>query len=55
MRSHATQITMAPPYYALSNDVGLPILDAEYYTLLAGESGKSGEDGRETGLFHPVA
>jgi N-acetyl-1-D-myo-inositol-2-amino-2-deoxy-alpha-D-glucopyranoside deacetylase len=55
MRSHATQITMAPPYYALSNDVGVPILDAEYYTLLAGEPGKSGEDGRETGLFHPVA
>jgi N-acetyl-1-D-myo-inositol-2-amino-2-deoxy-alpha-D-glucopyranoside deacetylase len=55
MRSHATQITMAPPYYALSNDVGVPILDAEYYTLLAGESGIPGEDGRETGLFHPVA
>ncbi|GAB2849020.1 N-acetyl-1-D-myo-inositol-2-amino-2-deoxy-alpha-D -glucopyranoside deacetylase [Actinoallomurus bryophytorum] len=54
MRSHATQITMAPPYYALSNDVGVPILDAEYYTLLAGESGIPGEDGRETGLFHPV-
>jgi N-acetyl-1-D-myo-inositol-2-amino-2-deoxy-alpha-D-glucopyranoside deacetylase len=35
--------------------VGVPILDAEYYTLLAGEPGKSGEDGRETGLFHPVA
>jgi N-acetyl-1-D-myo-inositol-2-amino-2-deoxy-alpha-D-glucopyranoside deacetylase len=55
MRSHATQITMAPPYYALSNDVGLPIFEAEYYTLLAGEPGKPGEDGRETGLFHPVA
>ncbi|HZE30837.1 MAG TPA: N-acetyl-1-D-myo-inositol-2-amino-2-deoxy-alpha-D-glucopyranoside deacetylase [Actinoallomurus sp.] len=55
MRSHATQITMAPPYYALSNDVGVPILDAEYYTLLAGESGIPVEDGRETGLFHPVA
>ncbi|MDN3352661.1 N-acetyl-1-D-myo-inositol-2-amino-2-deoxy-alpha-D-glucopyranoside deacetylase [Actinomadura sp. DC4] len=55
MRSHATQITMAPPYYALSNDVGLPIFDAEYYTLLAGEPGVPGDDGRETGLFHPVA
>jgi N-acetyl-1-D-myo-inositol-2-amino-2-deoxy-alpha-D-glucopyranoside deacetylase len=55
MRSHATQITMAPPYFALSNDVGLPILDAEYYTLLAGEPGIPEQDGRETGLFHPVA
>jgi N-acetyl-1-D-myo-inositol-2-amino-2-deoxy-alpha-D-glucopyranoside deacetylase len=55
MRSHVTQITMAPPYYALSNDVGLPIFEAEYYTLLAGEPGIPGEGGRETGLFHPVA
>ena len=55
MRSHATQITMAPPYYALSNDVGVPIFEAEYYTLVVGEPGIPGEDGRETGLFHPVA
>jgi N-acetyl-1-D-myo-inositol-2-amino-2-deoxy-alpha-D-glucopyranoside deacetylase len=55
MRSHATQITVAPPYYALSNDVGLPIFEAEYYTLIAGKPGISGEDGGETGLFHPVA
>jgi N-acetyl-1-D-myo-inositol-2-amino-2-deoxy-alpha-D-glucopyranoside deacetylase len=55
MRSHATQITVAPPYYALSNDVGLPLLDAEYFTLLAGKPGIPGEDGREFGLFHPVA
>jgi len=54
MRSHVTQITMAPPYYALSNDVGLPLFEAEYYTLLAGRPGIPGEDGRETGLFHPV-
>jgi N-acetyl-1-D-myo-inositol-2-amino-2-deoxy-alpha-D-glucopyranoside deacetylase len=55
MRWHATQITVAPPYYALSNNVGIPLLDAEYYTLLAGEPGEPGEDGRETGLLHPVA
>jgi N-acetyl-1-D-myo-inositol-2-amino-2-deoxy-alpha-D-glucopyranoside deacetylase len=55
MRSHATQITLAPPYYALSNDIGVPLLDAEYYTLLAGEPGVPGEDGRETGLVHRVA
>jgi N-acetyl-1-D-myo-inositol-2-amino-2-deoxy-alpha-D-glucopyranoside deacetylase len=55
MRAHATQITVAPPYYALSNDVGVPILGAEYYTLLAGEPGISGQDGREAGLADPVA
>jgi N-acetyl-1-D-myo-inositol-2-amino-2-deoxy-alpha-D-glucopyranoside deacetylase len=55
MRAHATQITVAPPYYALSNDVGVPILDAEYYTLLAGGPGIPGQDGREAGLFDPVA
>ncbi|MCW2862187.1 MAG: 1D-myo-inosityl-2-acetamido-2-deoxy-alpha-D-gluc opyranosidedeacetylase [Actinoallomurus sp.] len=55
MRAHATQITVAPPYYALSNDVGVPILDAEYYTLLAGEPGIPGQDGREAGLADPVA
>jgi N-acetyl-1-D-myo-inositol-2-amino-2-deoxy-alpha-D-glucopyranoside deacetylase len=54
MAAHATQITVAPPYYALSNNVGIPLLDAEYYTLLAGERGKPGEDGRESGLFDPV-
>ncbi len=58
MRFHGTQITLAPPYYALSNNVGLPLLDAEYYTLLAGDPGLPGEPGaygRETDLFHPVA
>jgi N-acetyl-1-D-myo-inositol-2-amino-2-deoxy-alpha-D-glucopyranoside deacetylase len=55
MRAHATQITVEPPYYALSNNVGIPLLTAEYYTLLSGEPGILGDDGRETGLFHPVA
>jgi N-acetyl-1-D-myo-inositol-2-amino-2-deoxy-alpha-D-glucopyranoside deacetylase len=55
MRAHATQITVEPPWYALSNDVGVPILDAEYYTLLVGEPGIPGHGGREAGLFHPVA
>lgn len=54
MRAHATQITVEPPYYALSNNVGVPILDTEYYTLLAGEPGVTGSDGREIGLFHQV-
>jgi N-acetyl-1-D-myo-inositol-2-amino-2-deoxy-alpha-D-glucopyranoside deacetylase len=55
MRAHATQITVDPPFYALSNDIGLPLGTAEYYTLLAGEPGPRGTHGRETGLFHPVA
>jgi N-acetyl-1-D-myo-inositol-2-amino-2-deoxy-alpha-D-glucopyranoside deacetylase len=36
MRAHETQITMDGEYYALSNDLGLRALGAEYYTLLAG-------------------
>ncbi len=55
MRAHPTQITVDPPYYALSNDVGTPLLGVEYYTRLAGEPGIPGDEGRETGLFHAVA
>ncbi|GAA4608316.1 N-acetyl-1-D-myo-inositol-2-amino-2-deoxy-alpha-D -glucopyranoside deacetylase [Actinoallomurus liliacearum] len=55
MRAHRTQITVDPPYFALSNDVGQPLPGVEYYTLLAGEPGPLGADGRETGLRHPVA
>ncbi|MEV5708354.1 N-acetyl-1-D-myo-inositol-2-amino-2-deoxy-alpha-D-glucopyranoside deacetylase [Actinoallomurus sp. NPDC052274] len=54
MRAHRTQITVAPPYFALSNDVGQPLPGVEHYTLLAGEPGTLGADGRETGLTHPV-
>jgi N-acetyl-1-D-myo-inositol-2-amino-2-deoxy-alpha-D-glucopyranoside deacetylase len=49
MRAHATQIEVDPPYYALSNGIGLPVLAAEYYTLLAGPPGG------ETDLFQGVA
>ncbi|MCO6006589.1 N-acetyl-1-D-myo-inositol-2-amino-2-deoxy-alpha-D-glucopyranoside deacetylase [Actinoallomurus purpureus] len=55
MRAHRTQITVDPPYFALSNDVGQPLPGVEYYTLLAGEPGPPGEDGRESGLGDPVA
>lgn len=56
MRAHATQISVRPPYYALSNDIGQRIYGDEYYTLLAGEPGPPGPDGREPGLFpQPVA
>ncbi|HET9967789.1 MAG TPA: N-acetyl-1-D-myo-inositol-2-amino-2-deoxy-alpha-D-glucopyranoside deacetylase [Streptosporangiaceae bacterium] len=48
MRAHATQITVDPPYFALSNQVRHDLRGVEYYTLLAGPRG-SGE--RETDLF----
>ncbi|MGH3272919.1 MAG: N-acetyl-1-D-myo-inositol-2-amino-2-deoxy-alpha-D-glucopyranoside deacetylase [Streptosporangiaceae bacterium] len=35
MRSHATQISVDGPYYALSDGIGLRALGTEYYTLLA--------------------
>jgi N-acetyl-1-D-myo-inositol-2-amino-2-deoxy-alpha-D-glucopyranoside deacetylase len=54
MRAHATQIIVDQPFFALSNDVGQPLLGTEYYTLLAGEPGPPGADGRETGLFNAV-
>lgn len=37
MRAHATQIQVAPPFYALSNDIGQELSGIEHYTLLAGE------------------
>jgi N-acetyl-1-D-myo-inositol-2-amino-2-deoxy-alpha-D-glucopyranoside deacetylase len=55
MRAHATQLIVDGPYFALSNGVGQPVLATEYYTRLAGEPGDRGADGRESGLFHPVA
>jgi N-acetyl-1-D-myo-inositol-2-amino-2-deoxy-alpha-D-glucopyranoside deacetylase len=42
MRAHATQITVDPPFYALSNGLGQRALGTEYYTLLAGEPPESG-------------
>ena len=36
MRAHATQITVDPPYFALSDGVRRPSSGTEYYTLLAG-------------------
>jgi N-acetyl-1-D-myo-inositol-2-amino-2-deoxy-alpha-D-glucopyranoside deacetylase len=48
MRAHATQITVSPPYFALSDGVRRVARGTEYYTLLAGPRGR-GE--RETDLF----
>ena len=52
MRAHATQITVNPPSFALSNQIWHEALGVEYYTLLAGPRGPAdGPGGRETDLF----
>ncbi|MET9812453.1 N-acetyl-1-D-myo-inositol-2-amino-2-deoxy-alpha-D-glucopyranoside deacetylase [Streptomyces sp. NPDC006355] len=51
MRAHATQVTVAEPYFVLSNELAQPILTTEYYELVRGERG-SGK--RETDLFAGV-
>jgi N-acetyl-1-D-myo-inositol-2-amino-2-deoxy-alpha-D-glucopyranoside deacetylase len=54
MRAHATQITVDPPYFALSNQVRHELRGVEYYTLLAGPRGPGARDPgqqRETDLF----
>jgi N-acetyl-1-D-myo-inositol-2-amino-2-deoxy-alpha-D-glucopyranoside deacetylase len=51
MRAHATQITVAEPYFALSNELAQPVLTSEYYELVRGE--RAG--GRETDLFAGIA
>ncbi|MFI8191041.1 N-acetyl-1-D-myo-inositol-2-amino-2-deoxy-alpha-D-glucopyranoside deacetylase [Streptomyces sp. NPDC085946] len=48
MRAHATQITVAEPYFVLSNELAQPLFATEYYELVRGERG-SGV--RETDLF----
>jgi N-acetyl-1-D-myo-inositol-2-amino-2-deoxy-alpha-D-glucopyranoside deacetylase len=48
MRAHATQIEVAEPYFALSNELAQPILTTEYYELVRG---KPAAGGRETDLF----
>jgi len=43
LRAHATQITVRPPEFALSNGVAQPIGEAEYFTLVRGP--RDGADG----------
>ncbi len=48
MRAHATQIVVTDEFFALSNQLGQPLLATEYYELVRGEAGP----GRpETDLF----
>ncbi|KIE22988.1 1D-myo-inositol 2-acetamido-2-deoxy-alpha-D-glucopyranoside deacetylase [Streptomyces sp. MUSC 125] len=37
MRAHATQVAVAEPYFALSNDRAQPLFTTEYYELVRGE------------------
>ena len=52
MRAHATQIAVDGPFFALTNNVGRPIMSMEFYRLVHGEPGGPRDtDGRETDLF----
>ncbi|MFF4358401.1 N-acetyl-1-D-myo-inositol-2-amino-2-deoxy-alpha-D-glucopyranoside deacetylase [Streptomyces sp. NPDC001604] len=47
MRAHATQIEVAEPYFALSNEQAQPLFTTEYYELVRGAAAEP----RETDLF----
>ncbi|ANP49261.1 N-acetyl-1-D-myo-inositol-2-amino-2-deoxy-alpha-D-glucopyranoside deacetylase [Streptomyces griseochromogenes] len=49
MRAHATQIEVAEPYFALSNELAQPLFTTEYYELVRGEARPG-----ETDLFAGV-
>ncbi|MFI8972560.1 N-acetyl-1-D-myo-inositol-2-amino-2-deoxy-alpha-D-glucopyranoside deacetylase [Nocardia asteroides] len=53
MRAHATQVTVAPSgrEFALSNNIALPVLPEEHFTLVRGLKGQVGADGFEHDLF----
>lgn len=53
MRAHASQIAVDGPFFALSNDLGQPLFQREYYELVRGASGAP-EGERETDLFAGV-
>ncbi|GGL77792.1 1D-myo-inositol 2-acetamido-2-deoxy-alpha-D-glucopyranoside deacetylase [Streptomyces fumigatiscleroticus] len=42
MRAHATQIEVAEPYFALSNELAQPLFTDEYYELVGGEAPATG-------------
>lgn len=52
MKSHATQISLDGPFFALSNNLGVQVFGDEYYTLVKGEkSGPFNTDNLEQDLF----
>jgi N-acetyl-1-D-myo-inositol-2-amino-2-deoxy-alpha-D-glucopyranoside deacetylase len=56
MRAHVTQIAVAEPYFALSNDLAQPLFTTEYYELVRGEARPGGDGaGVETDLFAGVS
>ncbi|THA63250.1 N-acetyl-1-D-myo-inositol-2-amino-2-deoxy-alpha-D-glucopyranoside deacetylase [Streptomyces sp. A0642] len=54
MRAHATQIALDGSFFALSNNLGQPVLTTEYYQLVSGAPGATGGT-REHDLFAGVA
>ncbi|MGP3953374.1 N-acetyl-1-D-myo-inositol-2-amino-2-deoxy-alpha-D-glucopyranoside deacetylase [Streptomyces sp. 7N604] len=52
MRAHATQIAVDGPFFALSNDLGQPLLVEEFYRLV---QGKPGGEVPEDDLFAGIA
>ncbi|MFD6812235.1 hypothetical protein ACFWEN_42030, partial [Streptomyces anthocyanicus] len=50
MAAHATQVAVDGPWFALSNDLGQPLLTTEYYELVRGTPGAPAGE-RETDLF----
>lgn len=50
MAAHATQVAVDGPWFALSNDLGQPLLTTEYYELVRGTHGAPAGE-RETDLF----
>ncbi|MGI5457755.1 N-acetyl-1-D-myo-inositol-2-amino-2-deoxy-alpha-D-glucopyranoside deacetylase [Streptomyces sp. CA-249302] len=50
MRAHATQIEVAEPYFALSNELAQPLFTTEYYELVRGEGGAAREHDLFAGL-----
>lgn len=52
LAAHATQVSVHGRFYALSNDIGQPVDDTEYYRLVAGLAGGPRDpQGREVDLF----
>jgi N-acetyl-1-D-myo-inositol-2-amino-2-deoxy-alpha-D-glucopyranoside deacetylase len=52
LAAHKSQISMAGPFFALSNNLGNNVWGYEYYTQVKGEKGKSvNENGWEIDLF----
>ena len=51
MAAHATQISVWPPYFALTNNIRQESSGTECYTRLAGPPAPPGPTGRETDLF----